>query len=358
MTEEARSAGIEGPSWEGSAVEPPEAWPDLGAVALAFGLRAENLDLEPVSRAWSNRVFKLSAGGEQFALKELRNAWDNPRWQDWTDVSFEFERQAIAAGVAAPQPVLTLEGSYLAWVARSGFEGLAPVRLHRWVDGSPCPSGPVAFSVADWAGEVLATLHGLGVQPADRSLFPTPNTDSADRWEDLVAEATRRRHPVAAGLADLANHVRLSAEFAREGLARPGIEVMSHGDIDQKNVVLTSVGPVLCDWDLAAPWVPARELVDVALSLGSNRDFEVARRVVRAYEATVGSPVDIDVADLAPSLMIGLDWVVFNIERWIGARRCTPTEREQSGRLVPDLLAGYKRAVELAEGVPALLADG
>jgi aminoglycoside phosphotransferase (APT) family kinase protein len=55
--------------------------------------------------------------------------------------------------------------------------------------------------------------------------------------------------------------VALIADLTRSAGFRPDQEVMTHGDIDQKNLLLTAAGPVLCDWDLAAPIVPRRELV-------------------------------------------------------------------------------------------------
>jgi hypothetical protein len=79
---------------------------------------------------------------------------------------------------------------------------------------------------------------------------------------------------------------------------------MTHGDIDQKNLLLTASGPALCDWDLAAPLVPRREL-----------------------------------ADLGQSMMIGLDWVAFNVERAIGLRPAATAEVSLARGIVPGLLA-------------------
>ena len=53
---------------------------------------------------------------------------------------------------------------------------------------------------------------------------------------------------------------------------------MTHGDVDQKNILLTADGPVLCDWDAAAPMIPARELADVAMSLAGWKQQRSAVR--------------------------------------------------------------------------------
>src|SRR5690242_956789 len=79
--------------------------PDPAAVIEAFGLPGPLTGWEPVGGAWSNRVYRLDAGGRRYAVKEMRNPWAEPRWQEWLAESWSFEQRAIAAGVAAPRPV-------------------------------------------------------------------------------------------------------------------------------------------------------------------------------------------------------------------------------------------------------------
>jgi aminoglycoside phosphotransferase (APT) family kinase protein len=114
---------------------------------------------------------------------------------------------------------------------------------------------------------------------------------------------------------------------------------MTHGDIDQKNLLLTASGPVLCDWDLAAPLVPRRELADVAMSLAAWTELDIAREVVRSYRQAGGDDTAIEPADLGQSMMIGLDWVAFNVERAIGLRPAAAPEASLARGLVPGLLA-------------------
>ena len=82
--------------------------------------------------------------------------------------------------------------------------------------------------------------------------------------------------------------VAVIADLVRSAGQRPAPEVMSHGDIDQKNLVLTADGPVLCDWDVAMPLVPRRELADVALSMGGWERLGSARKVLRSYRSASG----------------------------------------------------------------------
>jgi len=329
--------------------------PDPAAVIEAFGLPGPVTGWEPVGGAWSNRVYRLDAGGRRYAVKEMRNPWAEPRWQEWLAESWSFEQRAIAAGVAAPQPVPNpADGSCLAWVSRLGQNSQvtdAPVRVHHWTTGVPVSPGPVDVATARWAGQVLAILHGLRITPRDRGLFPVTSTATAGRWPELTEAARRRKAPWISLMEEAAPGVALIADLARAAGFRPDQEVMTHGDIDQKNLLLTASGPVLCDWDLAAPLVPRRELADVAMSLAAWTETAIAREVVRSYRRAGGDDTRIEPADLGQSMMIGLDWVAFNVERAIGLRPAATAEVSLARGIVPGLLAAIPAQAAAASRV-------
>jgi hypothetical protein len=323
------------------------------AVIEAFGLPGPVTGWEPVGGAWSNRVYRLDAGGRRYAVKEMRNPWGDPRWQEWLAEAWSFEQQAIAAGVDAPPPVANpADGTCLARVRRHqaspaspdsqaspGSQDQAPVRVHYWTEGAPVGPGPVGPETAQWAGRILATLHGLRITPQDRDLFPVTSTATAARWPELTEAAHQRQETWATTMEAAAPAVALIADLARSAGFQPDQEVMTHGDIDQKNLLLTAAGPVLCDWDLAAPLVPRRELADVAMSLAAWTDLDIAREVVRSYRLAGGDDTTIGPPDLGQSMMIGLDWAAFNVERAIGLRPAVAAAASLARELIPGLLA-------------------
>ncbi len=145
------------------------------------------------------------------------------------------------------------------------------------------------------------------------------------------------------------------AELARQAGDRADDELMSHGDIDQKNVLLTSDGPVLCDWDVATPLVPRSELADVAMSMACWSEFDIAREVVRAYRGAGGVDTEIEPRDFGPTLTSSLDWLVFNVERASGLRTVAADEAELGRRLVPQLVEGLPHEVDVALQVREVL---
>jgi Ser/Thr protein kinase RdoA (MazF antagonist) len=337
-------------------VQIPDSAPSPAATLAAFGIRARATAMVPVAGAWSNRVYRLTTDGGSYAVKELLNPWREPRWLAWLDAAWRFELTALAAGIAMPAPVPGPSGGCVAWVEQRGSAEPVPVRLHTWVEGTQPGPAPVTGPTANWAGRTLATLHLLGIRAADRSLFPVPDTRTADEWPDLVSAARLARAPWADQLAAVRLAVAEIAALARAAGHRPGDEVMTHGDVDQKNILLTADGPVLCDWDVAAPMVPARELADVAMSLAGWEQQEIGREVLRAYRAAGGPATGIRPCDLGQSLLSSLDWIALNVGRATGTQPAGPAEAALGGRLVPELLARLPHELALALRVDEFLA--
>jgi Ser/Thr protein kinase RdoA (MazF antagonist) len=342
--------------WMMSGMQAPDGAPSPAAVLAAFGVRGRPTAMVPVPGAWSNRVYRLTTDRGSYAVKELRNPWREPRWLDWLNAAWQFEQAALAAGIAMPEPVASPAGGCVAWVIQPGRTEPVPIRMHAWVDGIAPGPGPVTVPTARWAGGTLATLHRLRIRPADRSMFPRPDTATADDWADLVTGARLAGASWADQLQAARPAVAEVARLARTAGHEHRDEVMTHGDIDQKNIVLGADGPVLCDWDVAAPMVPVRELADVALSLAGWERREIAREVLRAYRAAGGEVPRFRACDLGQSLMSLADWIAFNVGRAIGTRPAEAAEAALGNQLVPGLLAQLPRQLDLARRADEFLA--
>ncbi|HET7173730.1 MAG TPA: hypothetical protein VFI30_05590 [Nocardioidaceae bacterium] len=124
---------------------------------------------------------------------------------------------------------------------------------------------------------------------------------------------------------------------------------MSHGDVDQKNIILAADGPVLCDWDVAAPWDRRAELARTAMSLAAWQRPDIARSAITAY-ASHGGDADLPLAphDLAVDFVLGIDWLTLCIERATGLRAADDISRPQNEQLVRDLLTATPRHLTIA----------
>jgi len=322
---------------------------DPAAVLAAFGEPGEVTAYAEVPGGWSNRVWRLSTPRGDYAVKELRNAWGEPRWREWLAEGWRLELAARAAGVAMPAPVANpATGDALAYVRRSDGSGEVAVRLHLWVASTAVPREPVDRDLAQWVGGALATVHSLALRPTVTDLYAGRiGLTTADVWPDLVARSRTARAPWAESLV-AAEHLARRASALLEPWD-PADEVLCHGDVDQKNLLVAADGPQLCDWDVVLPRLPAHDLAEAAMSMASWRSVETAAAVLEGYRQGGGAARRLVPSDLGPSLASRLGWIRFTVDRSLEAHG---DGREPTGQQnIAGLLVDLRHRLTVAESV-------
>jgi aminoglycoside phosphotransferase (APT) family kinase protein len=331
-------------------VLPPDV-PEPRAVLAAFGIPGAVTSYAEVDGGWSNRVLRLRTGtGDDLAVKEIRNPWGVARWRDWLDEGWRLERAAMAAGITAPAPVLAPDGGCVAEVDRADGSGSCWVRVHRWVEGRAVPREPVGTDLARWAGSALAVVHRLALRPLQPDLYAgRVGLTTADVWPDLVARASAAG---ASWAADLEAHEPTARRAtALLGPVDDAAAVLVHGDLDQKNLLLSDSGPVLLDWDVVVPAAPSHDLAHAALTLASWREPAVACAVLDGHAAESGSTTALRPSDLGPALASRLGWIRFTVDRALDAAARGDADVDAAGHEVEALLKDAVRRVEISEQI-------
>jgi Ser/Thr protein kinase RdoA (MazF antagonist) len=326
--------------------------PSAPDVVAAFALRGGPRRIEPVAGAWSHRLYRLETSAGVYAVKQMTNPWGDPHWRSWLAEAWAFELEAFDAGISMPRPIPAIDGGCLADVQSEDGRHIVPVRVHDWVAAAPCPVEPVDQYVAERLGQDLATMHALEHVPQRWDVFPQPSRDGLDHWP-VALERLREIDPgLAEVAADISPWIDLVGEMFDAANTDFRGEPMSHGDVDQKNVLLTSDRPVLCDWDVAAPWNRRAELARTAMSLACWERPEVARWTIAAYTGAGGDDgTALESEHLAVDLAISVAWLVFCLERATGLRPADQHRQQESRMAIPGLLARLPRQVATALNV-------
>ncbi len=330
--------------------------PDPNAVLSAFGVDGDVTTFVEVGGGWSNRVYRLSTTHGDLAVKHLRNAWGEPRWRDWLEEGWRLEVAARAAGVLAPEPVAVPgTAACVAEVPRRDGAGTLPVRVHAWVDAVALPRTPVTLAQAYEVGGIVASVHALDLLPLRPELYDgRSGVATADAWPDLV----RRARAVEAPWADLLDAAEPLVHRAAALLVDDAsATVLSHGDIDQTNLLATDAGLSLIDWDVVHPVVPAHDLARAALTMASWREPDVAGAVVDGYRRATGAEIGLRPTDLGPALASRLGWIRFGVDRYADARGSAIAVGHDEPDIA-DLLDDLEGRVAIAERLDEWLASG
>ncbi|WP_337796306.1 phosphotransferase [Actinopolymorpha rutila] len=262
----------------------------LGQVR-AFGHAADG----PMSRIW-----RLDATSGCYAVKEFRIAPDD-------ETPTRLEASALLAdavrraGVRTPRSVRSSTGSLLHGLHDHAAADVTYVSVATWIDGRTCEVRRDAETAAAWLGETLAAIELVPDPPNPPPLDPwlagwLTESPTEAQWCAVLDQAYRAGRPWAEVLES--RIPRLANLTAVVGSPSNDRQSMLHTDLQPKNVLVTSTGFALLDWDDAAlcsrDLILGRTLVEWLTPDGVHTD--AITRFLRSYRARGGSGA---IADLS-----------------------------------------------------------
>src|SRR5262249_8295892 len=176
--------------------------------------------------------------------------------------------------------------------------------VYAWVAGPTLPPGPADPGHAREVGVVLGRIHMVNTSSAE---VPTPELEvdsfRDDEWVLLARRAAAEDLPWATTLRALHPDLVLwNARYRRAVGDLLKIQVISHRDLDQKNVLWPDEHtPVIVDWESVGAVNPAVELADVALTwsgLTVGEPNQTAFRAVLAGYHSTGAAIHAESRDV------------------------------------------------------------
>lgn len=191
--------------------------------------------------------------------------------------------------------------------------------VYPWVDGASVFAPEITVEHCRIMGDVLGRIHRADV----RIPGVEPETDLRQPFDWSLVEDGRVAAWDAAAL---------------EGLRRlRAVQVISHRDLDPKNVLWKGMQPCIIDWEAAGYVNPWQELIEL-LNYWAD-DEEKARAMIAAY----GAHRALHEADWDAALAAGMDgmlgWLHYNLRRAKGLEGSTPQDRTEGEAHVRGTLA-------------------
>jgi thiamine kinase-like enzyme len=282
---------------------------DLGSPSGSLG---------QVGGGFHHRMWQLNTNCGSFAIKQLA---DDLNMQDAATVE-RINATEITARKFSEHGVPAL---YSLAIARQHLQLLDGVGylVYPWTEAVACDKNGIEKKHAVTVAGILARIHRSDIRvPELRDVPALPLT--AERVIDLVQLARQRNvresQLLEARLDDLLEAVELQAP-ALSVLQQD--QVVSHGDLDHKNVLWDESGePWLIDWESARRLNPTYELLLEALDWGGiTAHFETGPFVtfLEAYLDAGGRIVADEIPAVADAIQgAWVEWLLFNVSRAVG----------------------------------------
>ena len=287
----------------------------LERLCTVLGIGPPGRALAGVTGGYHHRMWRREAQRGVFAVKQLSvdadvNDSDTVAHYNVTETIAEtFASHGIPAIFA-----LGGEGNYLQVIDSEGY------LIYPWRAGSALDIFQVSTEHALEVARVIARMHRAEITvPGVKQLqFDTHSEDNIIQLVELsgslnrkVASLLRAELP---NLLNIVEHQRSATRKLERHL------VISHGDLDQKNILWDREGnPALIDWESARKLNPTYEIVLEALNwsgIGARFDSRLFWSIISAYKEAGGS-IERDSVEASFHCVLGdwVNWLMYNVGR-------------------------------------------
>lgn len=263
-------------------------------------------------------------------------------------VAFDFNAQEVPAVSA-----LQKNDKHLYTIDAFGF------LVYPWVDSTVLGQHVISEEHALKIAVILAKMHRLNLNEPEIT-EPKISIYTKEKIIKIIKKAQRFDCPFAVDLQKYQENILAANEAYQRVIPLQNIEaIVTHGDLDQKNVLWDKDNnPVLIDWESACKVNPTYDFITTAFYWsGITTDFNQSLflKMIETYK-NAGGMINIDHALLAcygPYSWI--DWLVFNIERACVSRK---SENQKIGiQEVNQTLAGILRLQILVPQIIKLISE-
>lgn len=292
---------------------------------LAIGV--PNLTVTPVQGGFHHRMWRLHTDQGVYAVKQLSAETDlaDPRVIEHYNLSETVADHFRSLGIHAIS-ALPWQGQYLQQIEYSAY------LVYPWSEASALTLDQRSQQHALEVAGILATMHRAnidvpGLERPDSVITPEENiTAIVGRAADLhVRYAPELKQALPTFLEIARDHHSALALLDQH-------RVISHGDLDQKNVLWDEAGnPLVIDWESAVPLNPTYELVQTALEWSGvthHFDQSLFEAFLQAYQQAGGV---IERGFVAPAFdcVMGdwLNWLLYVVDR--SAKSSNPVKRKR-----------------------------
>ncbi|PFG03507.1 phosphotransferase [Bacillus sp. es.034] len=243
-------------------------------------------------------------------------------------------------------PAKTFEGNAIQKVGDQWF------LVFDWVEGRSVKQDEIGIDHCRKIGSVLADIHHtdfqeLRIEPEETEVRPSVD------WNAYLKKGQVMEAEWVKSFKDIIENLYEWDAGAREAEPRLGNDrVMSHRDLDPKNVIWVQGEPVVIDWESAGFIHPMHDLIETALYWSGATNQDRFSAFTSGYKGENGAITADWEAVLANGFSGKLGWLEYNLKRslWL---ECTDEEEQRLG--IRQVIETIGELREYANRIPELL---
>lgn len=281
----------------------------------------------PISGGLLHKMYSLETTKGKYAIKIL-----NPQIMKRPEAMTNYiNSERIANFVSQNLPVIPakeIQGSFIQKIDAQFY------LVYDWVEGETLNFNTITVRHNEEIGSLLAEIHGTDFSEL-RIKEETDNNDQSIEWQYFIEKGQQAGAAWVDSLAEIVDELSEWGSLANRAKRMLSTNrVISHRDLDPKNVLWNDQNPILIDWESAGYINPMHDLIETALYWSEveagNVDKERFFSFINGYKTRYGEIQ----ADWTTVLAIGfsgkLEWLEYNLKRslWM---ECTDEEEQKMG---------------------------
>ncbi|WP_419421508.1 phosphotransferase (plasmid) [Legionella sp. D16C41] len=274
--------------------------------------------VEPPIRVYGGLLHKmwyLKTKEGVYAIKELTKDINltNQLIIDNYNLTEEIASAFIERGIPAVCAIKHLD-NYLFIDKGKGF------LVYPWIAAKSLDKDAIYEPQALQISTILAKLHQINLNiPA--LIAPQFDIHKSDEIIQLAQKSFEYKCPFSSLLKKQLNDlIKVNETYQQSIITLRQYTVVSHGDLDQKNVLWNELGrPILIDWESARKLNPTYEIVNASLDWsGITTKFNISlfNKMIEAY-INSGGIIDQESFEVSFYGVLGnwINWLIYNLER-------------------------------------------
>lgn len=277
-----------------------------------LGNKIKNID--KVTGGLSHRMYKVETDKGIYAVKELNTGvmkrektYSNFVFSEKvTDIAKENGISAIGALKLNNDIMVKIDDSYS--------------MVFEWLEGKILKAEEITDKHCEIIGKILAQIHNIDFSKIEDDERKCIETDFFD-WNKYITLAEEQNKQY---IKELKGNIELLYELNKKSVkaleyAKNNL-VISHTDLDRKNVMWQDDKPFIIDWEASGYINPTIELIQVAWYWSGgdieNIDYIKFEKVINSYKQNYKGNIDKNVDILINADVYGgLAWLDYNLKR-------------------------------------------